>query len=321
MIPLAYLFRLILVVLGRHRGVTPEADHAAATPTLDGSTAGVVDERDRESVDAETSATLVLELARPAAPVLPALVVGADGWLVGDRVVRVPTKRVQKLRTGRTVRGVSGPRPAGIVWHWTATNHGTCLAMVRRTRELPKPGEHSASCHLWIESDGTIYQTAPLNVGTWNAGGPTAARFSLDAKSGEWRTDPKAKLSANSLFVGIELVNVGEVRKAPDGRWMGWPFGKDGRKGPIVAADQVVERVDYEGRKRSYQRYTDEQIAAGERVSRAMVAAYGSTRTELSWGHYRVDPTRKPDPGPDWYASALPALLDRVFEVPKAEAA
>lgn len=271
-----------------------------------------------------------------AATHLPPLSIDDDGWLSGDKVVKVPTKRGSyqfRTRSGK---------PAGCLWHWTATQHGTALAMAKRI--VTGAG---SSVHLWIEYDGTIYQSQRFGRGAGHAGGDTSLRVSED-RSGNIVANPASKSSVNSYLLGFEIVLVGEVRlvkKTDDGSFarvkagtpgavfMGWPFGvwkkktdddgqvimKDGKPvmyvatGPVVKSEQVVEAVDPEGVKRCYQDYTQAQVDAAERLVRAMHAKYGWKIPAMSWGHVDVDPTRKTDPGPRWKKFWLPQILARVL--------
>lgn len=247
-----------------------------------------------------------------------------DGKLVGNKVVQVPSKRHSALVPGK---------PVILLWHWTSTSHGTALTMAKHIQALAKADERSGSVHFWVESDGTVYQSVPTNRASWHASSKTAARFKK--VGGRWVIDPtrSTNLSVNPLSIGVELVNVGEVRlvrpgatqwepaKAGDPKavFMGWPYGRIDketgkvRKGPVVPDDQVRDAVDRDGRRRFYHAYTPAQIEAAERLTRAVVDEYGLDRAACSWGHIDVDGTRKVDPGPLWFSHALPQILDRVF--------
>lgn len=273
---------------------------------------------------------------------LPPLEIDDKGWLVGPKVVRVPTKR------GSYTFRTANKKAAGCLWHWTATSHNTALTMARRIVDGP-----GSSVHAWLEHDGTIYQSQAFTRGTGHAGGDSSLRVSEDKKGDRGVVaNPASKSSVNSYLLGFEIVCVGEVRlvvKIDDGSYvrykagvhdikkalyMGWPFGvwkqkkdkngdpmfdKNGKKvmyvakGPVVKSSEVVEGVDHEGVKRCYQEYTQGQLDAAERMIRAMHKKYGWSAARMSWGHVDVDPKRKSDPGPRWKKHWLPQLLARVL--------
>lgn len=232
----------------------------------------------------------------------PPIALDPDGWASGDAVFRIPSSRSQNLRT----RDAAGPAPVGVVWHWTATGAGTGWACARRIAEAPRAGERSASWHTLITRQGEILCSVPFRRGAWHAGGPSAARFALKHK--KWVITDGADASANALMIGIELENVGEVRPLEDGRWSGWPFGKDGKNGPIVAAADTVMR----GKKRFHD-FPAAQETAARRLLRAIIEAYAFDEKAVSWGHVDLDPTRKSDPGPVWRQVVLPRILETIF--------
>lgn len=223
------------------------------------------------------------------------------GWAAGADVHRIPSARSQTL----VHRDSSGPAPAGIVWHWTATNEGTGWACARRIAQAPKPGERSASWHVLITRAGEVLQSIPFRRGSWHAGGQSAKRF---AKHGDrWTIDAAGTLSANALMIGIELENVGEVREH-DGQWMGWPFGKDGKKGPVVPAGAVRQSGS-----KFFHDFTEAQERAARRVLRALADEYRIDVASSSFGHVDIDPTRKTDPGPLWKKHVLPRIQAAVY--------
>lgn len=260
------------------------------------------------------------------AAVLPPISVDEHGVLSGDKVVQVPSKRRSPLLT---------PAPVMVVWHWTATARGTGLTCAKRSAPAARGKSEQHSAHLWVEADGTVYQSVPCLHGSWHAGGPSSARFRELGR--EWVVDASrsSKTGANALSVGVELVNVGEVRLVKPGAtrssawvparpgdrgavFMGWPYGRidgDGKvaKGSVVPDSDVAEAVDRSGRRRTYHAFTPEQVAAAARIVRALSSAYGISRSAFCWGHVDVDPSRKQDPGPLWYADLLPRVLDDVF--------
>jgi N-acetyl-anhydromuramyl-L-alanine amidase AmpD len=230
------------------------------------------------------------------------IAIDADGWASGDGVSIVKSARSQNLRT----RDAGGPAPVGVVWHWTATGEGSGWACARRIAQAPKAGERAASWHTLITRTGEILCSVPYRRGSWHAGGESAARFAL--KNKRWEITPGADASANSLMIGIELECVGEVRQLKNGKWSGWPFGKDGKNGPIVAeADTVVSG------KRRFHNFPPAQELAARRLLRAIVEEYGLDAQQVSWGHVDLDPKRKSDPGPIWKNEVLPRILDEIF--------
>lgn len=223
------------------------------------------------------------------------------GWVVGPDVVHIPTRRTQRL----VVR-----EPVMVTWHWTATARGTAMSLARRIRDLPRPGERSASWHILIAADGTLIQSASLLVGTWHAGGPSALRFAR-ASDGHWHPSDRGRVSANALGPGIELECGGEVRRGTgDGKWRLWPFNAKA----AVIPDDEVETVHWNGetRARHQHAFTDAQRNTAERLVVAINTAYGIGAEAMSWGHVMLDPSRKVDPG-SWLEDDLPAILGRTL--------
>lgn len=128
---------------------------------------------------------------------LPALRVDDEGWLVGEGVTRIPMHPSWRYSSLLT----PGSRPQAVVWHYSATDAGTAVSMAkRRTRAFGSDlDDRVASWHISVETYGGIVQMAPLTVGTWHAGSPTAVKIKgLDA----W---------ANRCSVGIELIGHGKA--------------------------------------------------------------------------------------------------------------
>ena len=179
----------------------------------------------------------------------PPLIVSKDGWLEGDGIIHIPTERIQALATKQT---------QGMMWHWTCSRSGA-RDLARRIAKRPREGERAASWHLLIAREGLMYQSAPITVGTWHAGGPSARRFAYTPHSSEadWTLadEGRGKVTANALFFSVELENFGEVREVNE-QWVAagrprqvdkafraWPFG--GSKsaphlGPVCPSDEVM---------------------------------------------------------------------------------
>lgn len=144
---------------------------------------------------------VAVQSARSAPEVAAAcgLEVSTDGWLQGEGVTRIamhPSWHYARLKT-------DGSEPAAIVAHYSATPHGTALAMAKRRAvkiDLDSNDgdgvDRQASWHVSIEGDGSIVQMASFKVGCWHAGGATAKPIpGLGA--------------ANHYSVGIELIGDG----------------------------------------------------------------------------------------------------------------
>ncbi|MFH0901826.1 MAG: peptidoglycan recognition family protein, partial [Pseudomonadota bacterium] len=129
------------------------------------------------------------------------------GWLISEdpevRIVRLPTVRTCQLKTSA---------PLGIVWHWTGGVGGASYAesLCRRIQRYRRGIDRPASWHLLIAKDGTIYQSAPVSVGTWHVGRPgivAGQRFA----------------NVNHATIGVELENSGRLRRISD-RYYCWPY-------------------------------------------------------------------------------------------------
>lgn len=215
-----------------------------------------------------------------------------DGWLEGIGVTRDTSPKHSRSplleRSG----------PDCVVTHCTSTLHGSAPALLTAIR---RPDGREASWHVLIDEQGGIVQSIPFTRAAWHAGSASAARV-----------DHRGTLvSVNSVSVGIELVNAGEVRKV-GGEYRAWPFAGDATRkpGPIVPVTQTVTVG-----KRLYHAYTVQQVEAWRRVMRALIEAWpalkhdvtlvqrdGARRAMPGWrvGHVDVDPSRKVDPHPSF---------------------
>jgi len=120
----------------------------------------------------------------PASPP-DALEIDPEGWLVGAHVELAPSVRHSRL---------SVPEPIAIVWHYTATDHGTARTMARRIRTYRRGVDRAASWHVCVGHDGVLWQSVPLLRGAWHC-----ARGTIGGRR------------VNACSVGIELEGRGDA--------------------------------------------------------------------------------------------------------------
>lgn len=163
------------------------------------------------------------------------------------------------------------------VLHWTASPPRAPEAPDEaRVRAWLADGSRASSTHLVILRDGLVLQAAGLDERTWHAGGST------------WTgPDGVARKSINLQSIGIDLENVGYVRRAPEGE--GFIDGYGGRyKGatPVRAAGGW------------YEPYTPAQLASLSNVVHWLARTLPVLRDPARWvGHSQIQ-TGKVDPGP-----------------------
>lgn len=242
----------------------------------------------------------------------PAIEVDEEGLLHGVNVLDyVESRKRQTLAPG--IEHIEG-----IVWHFTDTRGCGAWDLQRRISPNGSSGR-AASWHAVIDATGSVAQSVPAKLGSWHAGGPTAALFTR-SPDGIWTpltAAQRGKLrgySANSWAFGIELENVGEVRRVAE-QWLGWPFQFHTQWGaPVIVPDDEVE-VDQAHPGRGWHRFTDAQVGTALHVAAALVARYGLRREACAWGHCQIDPQRRTDPGPLWLRAGghLEAILGTVF--------
>jgi N-acetyl-anhydromuramyl-L-alanine amidase AmpD len=169
-------------------------------------------------------------------------------------------------------------RPVALaVLHWTASPPKAPEAPDEaRMRAWLADAERQTSTHIVILRDGRVLQSATLGDRTWHAGGSA------------W-VDPAGHVqkSINMQSIGIDLENVGYVKRAPDG--VGFIDGYGGR---YRGAEPVKTTVGW------FEPYTAAQLASLAEVVRWLSHDLPALRDPRRWvGHSEIQPG-KLDPGP-----------------------
>lgn len=167
---------------------------------------------------------------------------------------------------------VSGPlaTPRFIVMHYTAGSTAAgAIATLKNPTVKGKP-----SAHVVIDRDGSGTQLVPFDTVANHAG------------ISEWQ----GFVGLNRHSIGIELVNVGYVRKRADGRW------RTDLGGLVKSSEVIVARHRNGGEELGWQTYPADQLECAMDLCRALLPAYPSLRGIT--GHDYISPGRKLDPGP-----------------------
>jgi N-acetyl-anhydromuramyl-L-alanine amidase AmpD len=229
------------------------------------------------------------------------------GWMTGKDVGMIPSEQQQALWPGET-------HILGIVWHYTDTRSVGASRLAQRIA-VPCPAR-AASWHVCIDRTGRIVQSVSMLRGSWHAGGATAARFAVAGMERGHRvwslSSPtnRGQPGANSLFCGIELENVGELRLV-DKEWLGWPFKRGTPSGAPIAVPE--DEVHIEGNGKAHHLFTVAQHQASQRVTSALVHKYDLILDNCAFSHQQIDPQNRTDPGPVWMGLHLPEILTSVF--------
>ena len=143
----------------------------------------------------------------------------------------------------------------------------------------------AASAHLVIDRSGAITQMVGFNKRAWHAG------------KSAW----KNLNGMNRFSIGIEIVNLGKLKRSESGEWMSWNSVK-------IPADQViVAQHKNESAPAGWHIYPEAQINATLNVA---VALHAEFDFEDILGHEDIAPGRKTDPGP---AFPMAGIVSRVF--------
>lgn len=185
---------------------------------------------------------------------------------------RVPTTKYSR---GRTIT------PKFIVMHYTAgMTHASDLYTLAKSNG-------QVSCQLLIDRDGGLIQMGGFNRRMWHAGPSRAHGYS----------------DLNSHSVGIEICNIGFLKKVGDDQWKHWNgsiFSSNDRPGeaktPIFGWEQGPYPAAGSGTY-AWEPYYNEQLETLDKVCVALRDQYPSIKWVVS--HEEID-TRgwKTDPGP-----------------------
>ena len=229
-------------------------------------------------------------------PVTAALTVNEGGWLEGPGVVRVPSVRHGAL-TSRVAHGERGP--LGVCWHWTGgvCRPGYAGVLARKIRTYNPTKDRAASWHVVISKQGWVYQSVPLDQGSWHSAVGTV------------RDDAGLTHRVNRCLVGIELENAGRL-KFLDEAWRCHPYWRHAR--PLHIADQdgfnkladpalIIDpnRSVVAPGSGAFDRFPQAQVTAAGFVLGAIAARYGTSPTRCGFLHGDFD-HRKEDAGPLW---------------------
>lgn len=160
--------------------------------------------------------------------------------------------------------------PKFIVMHYTA---GWNAESAIRTFSNPNS---NVSAHLTVDLDGKVYQHVPFNIKAWHAGPSRYMGYN----------------GLNSHSVGIEIVNIGFLRKVGENQYQD-SYGsiKNGNQlGPLVEAPnpRVGGGVFY------WPVYPERQLASVEAITAELIATYPIldivTHEEIDTRGWKTDP-------------------------------
>lgn len=159
---------------------------------------------------------------------------------------------------------------------------------------LTKDDEAYVSAHFLVARNGITHQMVPLDARAWHAGGRSSRLF--------------GRGGVNFRTIGIEMMNVGPLRRSRANRLMTW-WGSS-FDGPIYRhPPDATPKYDSE----LWEAYSMAQITAVARLLRKLFSPFPILQrepVERIIGHEHVDPTRKTDPGPAFPWTLLRQLLD-----------
>jgi len=171
--------------------------------------------------------------------------------------------------------------PQLIVLHATYTGDRTAVRFLTGGQQIS-----NASAHVVIDRDGTVTQLVPFDVASFHVG-PSS-----------WN----GLTGLNNKSIGVEFSNWGQLKGGP-GAWQSY-------SGVAIPDDRVFTTApDADGKVTGWERYTDAQLAAAERIVAALVRQYPSLRAVVGHAEIALPAGRKTDPGPALSLDRFRALL------------
>lgn len=196
----------------------------------------------------------------------------------------LPIERGQAVRSGWTT--VTGRRPRGVTWHWTATWDLAHCTRLLGGSEPERRGVASAHFAIGRSSDEGIHRYVSLENRSWHAGKHQTLRW-----DGRPFSDPRYKAARTTL--GIETVNIG--------------YARDG-----VRAEEDWLSVDTpDGRETlRVQPWSETQVKMMIALGRRLVERWPRLGVRDHHGHHDICPGYKVDPVGFPFARVLRGIYD-----------
>ena len=187
--------------------------------------------------------------------------------------MKIANNKLEGVPFIQSPNGGSAITPRFIVMHYTAGYTG------KSAIDTFKNPASKVSAHLVIDLDGSITQMMPFNKSAWHAGPSKHDGFT----------------NLNSHSIGIEIVNIGYLKKLSDGWYQDaygnkraasvWPYGFVEAKHARVGSGTYFWPI-----------YTPQQMETLNKLVPVLIAAYG-IKDIVS--HEEIDARKwKSDPGP-----------------------
>lgn len=187
--------------------------------------------------------------------------------------MKITNNKLEGVPFIQSPNGGSAITPKFIVMHYTAGYTG------KSAIDTFKNPASKVSAHLVIDLDGSITQMMPFNKSAWHAGPSKHDGYT----------------NLNSHSIGIEIVNIGYLKKLSDGWYQDaygnkraasvWPYGFIEAKHPRVGSGTYYWPI-----------YTPQQMETLNKLVPVLIKAYG-IKDIVS--HEEIDTRKwKSDPGP-----------------------